>query len=174
MTVELYDSNARFVEDLTESAKTGSFEYNFKTKGTYYLVASDGDLTDTSYFVPAVAKITVKRRPIGEPYAESEWSNFRGNENNNAVTTAKLPKTADKTSLIWASEIGSGWDAPSQPIIVEDYLITFSAKRLIKLSKKTGKIVQEVEMAESPSYSLEPAVYAEGMIFVALNMDLQR
>ena len=169
MTVELYDSNARFVEDLTESAKTGSFEYNFKTKGTYYLVASDGDLTDTSFFVPAVAKITVKRRPSGEPYAESEWSNFRGNENNNAVTTAKLPKTADKTSLIWASELGSGWDAPSQPIIVEDYLITFSAKRLIKLSKKTGKIVQEVEMAESPSYSLEPAVYAEGMIFVALN-----
>ncbi len=170
MIVELLDSNNNFVEDLTDIAKTGSFEYKFKYMGDYKIVATDGDLTDSSYLVPAVTSINVKRNNyFNDPDLNSEWSDFRGNDKNNAVTTAKLPTNADETSLVWASEIGSGWDAPSQPIIVDDYLITYSAKRLIKLNKKTGEIVKEVEMAESPSYSLEPPTYSSGMIFVGLN-----
>ncbi len=170
MKVFLVNDKEELVANLSSIAASGEFSYLFNTEGDYYLIAVDNDTLDSSYYAPAVAKIKVTSKEYENLLApESEWSNFRGNENNNAVTNAKLPTSADETSLIWASEIGTGWDAPSQPIIVEDYLITYSAKRLIKLNKKTGEIVAESTMAESPSYSLEPPVYANGMIFVALS-----
>lgn len=118
-----------------------------------------------------------KENPDINPDIESEWNNFRGNENNNGVTEAKTPTTADDAMLYWAVKSGDGeaWEngAPSSPILVGGYLYFYSTSssgnsRLLKMDKNTGEVVDSAELEGSSSFGLIPPTYADGMIFVAL------
>lgn len=100
----------------------------------------------------------------------AEWPNFRNGSNHLGITEAKTPYTAEDTELLWAVQYGTGGAAaPGSPIIVDNYLVTYSGSSIKKLDMNTGAVVAEGTMAGSTSYSIVPATYADGMIFVSLS-----
>lgn len=100
---------------------------------------------------------------------DSAWSGFRGNDTNNAVTTAKTPTSKHNAPLLWANKLGSGWaSTPSAQIIADNSLVVMCGKKLHKLNLKTGAIEASSDMVASPSVGSTPPTYAEGMIFCPL------
>ena len=101
----------------------------------------------------------------------SEWSNFRGSESNNAVTSAAIPAAAEEGTLYWANQISSGIDsdAVGSPILVDGYLITYASDKLYRVDTITGEVVATGTMDHKSSFSITPPTYAEGMLFVALS-----
>ena len=99
------------------------------------------------------------------------WSNFRGNPENNGVTSVALPTQADDTTLYWAKKIGTGWSyAPSPPIIVDDAIVYFCSNRVYKVDSVTGEVIQEGELdaASSSSWNITPPTYGDGNLYVSL------
>ena len=101
----------------------------------------------------------------------SPWPNFRGNNNNNAVTDAPIPVSAETGTLYWANQIGTGIDsdAVGSPILVGDDIITYASNKLYRVDRITGEILAEGTMDHKSSFSITPPTYAEGMVFVALS-----
>ncbi|WP_373216146.1 PQQ-binding-like beta-propeller repeat protein [Ruminococcus sp. 5_1_39BFAA] len=102
---------------------------------------------------------------------ESDWSNFRGNDDNNAVSDTSIPTKAEDGTLFWANKIGDGIDADAvgSPIIVDGYLITYASDNLYRVDTVTGEIVATAKMDHKSSFSITPPTYADGMVFVALS-----
>ena len=100
----------------------------------------------------------------------AEWPNFRNGSNHLGITEAKTPYDPEDAELLWAVKYGTGWAAaPGSPILVDDCIVTYVSNTIKKLDKNTGKVVAENTMVEKSSYSIVPATYAEGMIFVGLS-----
>ncbi|MCD7859937.1 MAG: PQQ-binding-like beta-propeller repeat protein, partial [Firmicutes bacterium] len=137
----------------------GSVTISFTEAGTYYLTAkaADGDAP----LVPAVCTVIAANAAY--------WPNFRGSDNNMAITDVATPSSADSTVLKWAAQLGSGWTAaPSVQIIAGDALIVMSGKTLYKLDLQTGETLLTGAMSASPSYGYTPPIYAEGLIICPL------
>lgn len=102
---------------------------------------------------------------------KSEWSDFRGGHNNNAVTDAPIPVAADDSTLYWANQIGEGFDsnAVGSPIIVDGDIITYAGNTIYRVDPISGEILATGEMDHKSSFAITPPVYYEGMIFVALS-----
>lgn len=109
--------------------------------------------------------------PSINPSISSAWPNFRGNNNNNAVTDALLPIAAEKGTLYWANKIGSGIDsdAVGSPILVDGAIITYASNQLYRVDAVTGQILARGTMDHKSSFSITPPTYANGMVFVALS-----
>ena len=101
----------------------------------------------------------------------SPWPNFRGNNNNNAVTDVAIPRSAESGTLYWANQIGSGIDsdAVGSPILVGEDIITYASDKLYRVDRITGKILAVGTMDHKSSFSITPPTYANGMVFVALS-----
>lgn len=100
----------------------------------------------------------------------AEWPNFRNGSNHLGITEAKTPYDPEDAELLWAVKYGTGWAAaPGSPILVDDCIVTYVSDTIKKLDKNTGEVVAENTMAGKSSYSIVPATYAEGMIFVGLS-----
>lgn len=102
---------------------------------------------------------------------EAEWSDFRGNENNNAVVDAPIPTSAESGTLYWANQIGSGIDsdAVGSPIIVDGDIITYAGDKIYRVDNVSGEIKTVGTMDHKSAFSITPPTYAEGMVFVALS-----
>ena len=101
----------------------------------------------------------------------SAWPNFRGNDTNNAVTSARIPTVADKGTLYWANQMGSGYDADAvgSPILAGGDLITYAGDNIYRVDTVTGEVIASGKMDHKSSFSITPPAYAEGMVFVALS-----
>ena len=101
----------------------------------------------------------------------SEWSNFRGNTENNAVTDVKIPNAAEEGTLYWANKLGSGIDsdAVGSPILVDGDLITYAGDKIYRVDTVSGLVKRTGTMDHKSSFSITPPTYAEGMVFVALS-----
>lgn len=101
----------------------------------------------------------------------SAWPNFRGGSDNNAITDAAVPNSAEEATLYWANQIGSGIDsdAVGSPILVGGDIITYASDNLYRIDTVTGDILATGKMDHKSSFSITPPTYAEGMVFVALS-----
>ena len=143
--------------------------------GTLQLV-----LDDTPQGTGSVS-LTLEKATESKPLTkfEAEWPDFRGNSDNNAVTTKKTPVSAEAGMLYWAKKIGSfstgidgnasGGSAVSSPILVDSALIVYAGNTLYRINKDTGETIQTGTMAGESSFSINSATYADGMLFVALS-----
>ena len=104
-------------------------------------------------------------------------ANFRGNDQNMAITRVKTPTgqidaetESSDVELLWASASGSGYDsgAVGSPIFVGGYMYAYAGTRLLKLDPATGATVAYANMASNSDFAIIPPTYADGMIFVAL------
>ena len=101
---------------------------------------------------------------------ESEWANFRGNEDNNGVTDAAIPHKAENGTLYWANKLGEGYsaDAVGSPILVDGDLITYAGNKIFRVDTVTGQVKATGTMDHKSAHATTPPSYAEGMVFVAL------
>lgn len=104
----------------------------------------------------------------------SEWPSFRGNDDANGVVDDKTPITCDTAVLSWANQLGRGYDtsAVSCPILITeggvDFLIVYSGTTLYKVESVTGTVVASGTMSCTSSFAINPPVFGDGMLFVAL------
>lgn len=99
------------------------------------------------------------------------WPNFRGNDDNNAVTGDPIPVDAEDGTLYWANKLGEGYDADAvgSPILVDGDIITYAGSNIFRIDTMTGEIRQTGEMDHKSSFSITPPTYWNGMVFVALS-----
>lgn len=102
---------------------------------------------------------------------KSEWPDFRGNNENNAITDARIPRYAEEGTLYWANKLGKGIDsdAVGSPIIVDGDIITYAGDKIYRVDTVSGEIIATGIMDHKSAFSITPPTYAEGMIFVALS-----
>lgn len=101
---------------------------------------------------------------------EAEWGNFRKGDNHLGITDAPTPYAPEDAELLWAVKYGTSWSAaPGSPIIVDNSIITYVGSTIKRLDINNGELLAEGTMVGSSSYSIVPATYADGMIFVGLS-----
>ena len=158
--------------------------YSLRTDMSYrYVAVAKGYVTKTgaitqSALTDGVLTVTLTAAPtLSLTKYDAFWPNFRGNDQNMAITSVKTPtgqidaetKTPD-VELLWASASGSGYDsgAVGSPIFVDGYMYAYAGTRLLKLDPATGATVASANMASNSDFAIIPPTYADGMIFVAL------
>ncbi len=171
--VFLTDSQANRVfpnEDGTYTLYQGaSYHYNI-TKSGYVGISEDFIAGEETHISVTLAK--AEENPSINPDLPSSWPTFRGNAENNAVVDAPTPQTADDATLYWATKIGQGFwgGAAGSPIIVDDYLVFCSGKKLYKTNRFTGELMEQTgDMVTNSNFNIIPPTYADGMIFVGLS-----
>lgn len=158
--------------------------YSLRTDKTYkYVVVAKGYVTKSGTITqPAltdgILTVTLSAVPaISLPDYKAFWPNFRGNDQNMAITNIKTPTgqidaetESSDVELLWASASGSGYgsDAVGSPIFVGGYMYAYAGTRLLKLDPATGETVASVNMVSNSDFAIIPPTYADGMIFVAL------
>ena len=133
-----------------------------------YTVTENGDgggALDIAWTLAAAEKNETIRTDM-----ESEWSSFRGNEDNNGVTDAAIPTAAENSTLYWANKLGNGYsaDAVGSPILVDGDLITYAGDKIFRVDTVSGAIKAIGTMDHKSAHATTPPSYAEGMVFVAL------
>ena len=159
--------------------------YSLRTDKTYkYVVVAKGYVTKTGTLsgsadlTDGVLNVTLTAAPtLTLPKYDTFWPNFRGNDQNMAITRVKTPTgqidaetESSDVELLWASASGSGYDsgAVGSPIFVGGYMYAYAGTRLLKLDPATGETVASANMASNSDFAIIPPTYADGMIFVAL------
>lgn len=128
--------------------------------------------TDTYTNLSAVS-VTLQKADANPSIVDfdAEWPNFRGTDSNNGITNAKTPISAADGMLYWASPLGKGWDngAVSSPILVDDCLVVYAGSKIYRVSKATGKVEAEGNMAGTSSFAINGPTYANGILLVGLS-----
>ena len=128
--------------------------------------------TDTYTNLSAVS-VTLQKADANPSIVDfdTEWPNFRGTDSNNGITNAKTPISAADGMLYWASPLGKGWDngAVSSPILVDDCLVVYAGSKIYRVSKATGKVEAEGNMAGTSSFAINGPTYANGILLVGLS-----
>ncbi len=134
----------------------------YVSKSGEFVCAENGQTIDGT-----LEKAQVNETIIDKP---SLWSNFRGNDENNGITTALTPTSHDNAQLYWAVKAGHsyGTGAPSSPILVDGHLIYTTATTIVKMDTVSGEVIKTGNMVKTSAFNITPPTYANGMIFVAL------
>ena len=159
--------------------------YSLRTDKTYkYVVVAKGYVTKSDTITQSALNkageltVTLTAAPtLSLTKYDAFWPNFRGNDQNMAITSVKTPTgqidaetESSDVELLWASASGSGYDsgAVGSPIFVDGYMYAYAGTRLLKLDPATGATVASANMASNSDFAIIPPTYADGMIFVAL------
>lgn len=159
--------------------------YSLRTDKSYrYVAVAKGYVTKTGTITQSALNkageltVTLSAVPaISLPDYAASWPNFRGNDQNMAITKVKTPTgqidaetESSDVELLWASASGSGYDsgAVGSPIFVDGYMYAYAGTKLLKLDPATGATVAYANMASNSDFAIIPPTYADGMIFVAL------
>lgn len=158
--------------------------YSLRTDKSYrYVAVAKGYVTKTGTISqPAlnegVLNVMLTAAPtLSLTKYDAFWPNFRGNDQNMAITSVKTPTgqidaetESSDVELLWASASGSGYDsgAVGSPIFVDGYMYAYAGTKLLKLDPATGATVAYANMASNSDFAIIPPTYADGMIFVAL------
>lgn len=107
-------------------------------------------------------------KPVDNYGVDTEWYNFRNNQENNGVTETATPTDDATANLKWASKYGSGYSAaPTPPLILDDKLYVGLGNKILEIDKETGEKLRESDaMYGNVGYAMNPVLYAEGKLFV--------
>ena len=172
----VYNVLLRDADDAVYYPRLGTFTLGQK-ENYAYSVSAVGYVAQTGSFCAEkdmeidIELVPAETNPDIDTELPAEWGNFRGNDDNNGVTDAKTPTSADNAELYWATSIATGGQAngaPGTPIIINGEIYSYSGKELLRLDSETGEVLARGEMQGSSPFAITPPAYAEGMIFVAL------
>ena len=168
----LYDSfnTSIYPDENGDYALMDGAAYTYVATAKGY-VGKSGSLTASA--AEPVLKITLTAAEENTTLVKdlpAEWPNFRNGSDHLGITNAPTPYTSEDSELLWAAKYGTGWAAaPGSPILVDGGLITYTGSTIKRLDVNTGKVLAEGTMAGTSSFSINPATYADGMIFVGLS-----
>lgn len=185
-SVRVFDANK--VEYSPKEGTTNVFEGLLEGTTFTYVVSKKGYVASIDTFDPAnvSGSIEVTLQPLpasSHKEYNGEWTNFRGNDANMAIRSAKTPTAAKYTKLKWAVKMGTDmWMSPTPPIILNDMeidgvmhdvLIYAMGRNIYLLDKETGEVLKSAPMKGSAYFATNPITYAEGMVFVQLDNNIQ-
>ena len=185
-SVRVFDANK--VEYSPKEGTTNVFEGLLEGTTFTYVVGKKGYVASIDTFDPANVNgsIEVTLQPLpasSHKEYNGEWTNFRGNDVNMAIRSAKTPTTAKYTKLKWAVKMGTAlWMSPTPPIILNDMeidgvkhdvLISAMGKNIYLVDKESGEVLKSAPMQGSAYFATNPITYAEGMVFVQLDNNIQ-
>lgn len=101
----------------------------------------------------------------------ADWTSFRGNSRNNAVTSARTPRIASEASLAWSYKLkdASEWSTyTGDPIIVGTTLYISVANELHLINKTSGELIKSITLPTTIDYSSR-LTYGGGYIYVPLS-----
>ncbi len=167
----IYDETGNRVEPDTN--KTNQFSRLVKGKTYTYNLSKAGYITKHESFTAEDKEFSITLQQAAASTLQdvgSEWASYRGDSSNMGITGSRTARTSSEAELKWAKKMGSGWsENPSVQIIVDDAIVTMVGKKLYKLSKETGEIIQQADMVAAPNWGYTPPIYAEGMIIAPLS-----
>ena len=185
-SVRVFDANK--VEYSPKEGTTNVFEGLLEGATFTYVVSKKGYVASIDTFDPANVNgsIEVTLQPLpasSHKEYNGEWTNFRGNDVNMAIRSAKTPTAAKYTKLKWAVKMGTDmWMSPTPPIILNDMeidgvmhdvLICAMGRNIYLLDKETGEVLKSAPMKGDAGFATNPLTYAEGMVFVQLDRNIQ-
>lgn len=166
--IKVYDQKGAAVSANGDGSFCGMFAAaeNTYTITRYGYIAQSGTIPGEGGTIAA----TLEKAESRQEDLSSFWPNFRGNNDNMAITDIALPIGPENTYLKWAVKLGTGWSAlPSVQIIVDNALIVMlGTGKLYKLDLQTGQVLASADMVAAPNWGYTPPTYAEGMIFCPL------
>lgn len=157
----LYDDDGNIVT----TDENGQFTYTFEKEGGLRLAAiMNADENVATTYVPAFCSLTAYS-------VDAQWKNFRGNDENNGITSVATPTGKEYAALKWTKKLGTGWTAaPSVQIIVDDALVVMlGTKKIYKLDLETGEVLSEGDLTSAPNWGYTPPAYADGLIYAPLS-----
>ncbi|MGL4284220.1 MAG: cadherin-like beta sandwich domain-containing protein [Eubacterium aggregans] len=164
---KVYDSAGK-----SNTANTdGSFSGLFSDGSYTYAVTKTGYLAQTGSIPTEGGTITADlKTAVANPTGlDATWPNFRGNSQNNGITTAQTPASAAQASTLWTAKLGSGWSAsPTCQIIVDGDIVVCAGTSIYRLDSSTGAVKATGTMDASPGFAITNPVYADGMIFAQM------
>ena len=177
--VYMLSDGFRYTYTLTKNGfvgKTGTVVTTRDEEGAT-VVLLDGEpvkVVSEADALTAAWTMTLEQAPDNETLDKeivAQWSDFRGNSDNNGVVDDPIPVSAENSTLYWATELGSGYgsSAVGCPIMVDGDLITYSSNTIYRVDPVSGKVLASGRMDHNSNYSITPPTYYEGMIFIALS-----
>ncbi len=166
----VYDRNGARVS--SSDGKGRTFDGVFAHREYSYVVTRYGCIGQKGSFVAEDGlKVHVAldgASTLHPPLTAVEWWNYRNSYENNGLTAATTPDSADSTSLKWQIMVGGDYNSSMSPPLVGDgYLFTAAGKYVYKVDKTTGEVLGvSEELAGDVAYALNAMTYAEGMLFV--------
>lgn len=149
--------------------------YTLISGETYtYTIQKDGYVGKTGEITPTqnrTVEITLEEATQNPslPNYSAQWGNFRKGDDNLGITDAPTPYAPEDAELLWAVKYGEGWAAAAgSPIMVDGDIFTYIGSSIKRLDSMTGEVKAEGTMVAKSSFSIVPATYADGMIFVGL------
>lgn len=138
-----------------------------------YTALDEAAITLTKTF-DIIVKGTQSQGVVIDPNAQlpdytSIWPNFRGNDNNNSVTSAKTPRISDDAKFNWAYILKASNDYYtniSDPIIVNDNIYIAVGNKLLILNKD-GNVIASGALLDNIEYTCR-LLYTNGKIIVPL------
>lgn len=146
------------------------YDYHYTATAEDYVAQAGELIADQERMALEIALVPAEKNGDIVPDTDSDWSDFRGSEDNNGVTSVPMPVSASDAVLYWANQAGISFssDAVSSPILVGGYLVCTAKQNIFKIDTVTGEIVQVGDMVRKSAFNITPPTYAAGMIFVAL------
>lgn len=170
--VKVYDEKGSEVLPLADNTYHGmlaSYQYTYTvTKKGYVGVKKTVPASGGAIYVELTQ---AEKNETIRTDISSSWPTFRGNKENNAVTSVKTPKNAEEATLYWANKLGEGYGsgATGSPIVVDNYLVCTYGTKIIKADRYSGEVVASGDMVAASNFNIIPPVYGDGMIFVGLS-----
>ncbi len=138
-----------------------------------YTSLDEAAITLTKTF-DIIVKGTQSQGVVIDPNAQlqdytSIWPNFRGNDNNNSITSAKTPRISDDAKLNWAYTLKAADDYYtniSDPIIVNDNIYIAVGNKMLILNKD-GNVIASGALLDNIEYTCR-LLYTNGKIIVPL------
>ena len=78
------------------------------------------------------------------------------------VTNEYMDYAKNYAGLKWAVKLGTGWaNNPTQPAVHGSYIYVATKSSVMKISKKTGKILKKVSIPSGQTFNIIPITYVE-------------
>lgn len=120
---------------------------------------------------------TLEKAPESEelPQYTPTYPGARCGKDNNSIVNVKTPINKNAVEVVWERQTGEAVTPSSgtTPIIVGDFLYTFSRDTIYKIDKETGEVVGSAATKPQVGFNLIPVTYGDGMLFVPIRHGVQ-
>ena len=178
-TLTVTDQDGKTVNANADGSYTligaAGYSYTYRAARAGYRTVEETLTADDLGSASMKIKLTLTKANSGGddslfPAMEGDWVSFRSNPENNGVTDALTPISAEHTELIWTAKIGTGYNnAPTPPMLIDGYVYSQVGNKLCRIDPETGETLATGETAGSSNYATNPIACGAGMLFILID-----
>ena len=159
-----------------------AYTYTVTARGYKSYQAPENERDSQGRNVLSITKDTTKTFTLEKvpestdlPQYTPTYPGARCGQDNNSIVNVKTPINRNAIEVVWEKQVGFGVTATSgtTPIIVGNFLYTFSKDVIYRIDKETGNVVGSASTKHQDGFNLIPVTYGDGMLFVPINGGVQ-